>query len=86
MLEMLGTGGAARRLRVLEVCAEANILFAKETLNNLAHCLLEENIFTVSNSKGKRSMYRFFLRGKCRYGERCRDAHGEDQLLCREWM
>ena len=86
VLEMLGTGNAGRRLRVLEACAEANIPFAEETSNKLAHCLLEENIPTVSSSQGKQVLCKFFQRGNCKFGKNCRNAHGEDQLLCKEWM
>jgi hypothetical protein len=84
VLELLRTGDAVRRLRVLEACAEADIFFARENIRNLALCLLEENAPTVpdtmSSNKEKRSQCKFFQRGNCKFGKKCRYAHGTDQL------
>jgi Leucine-rich repeat (LRR) protein len=43
VLELLRTGDVVQRLRVLEACAEADLFLARENINSLALCLLEEN-------------------------------------------
>ena len=50
LLQFLESGDVEQRMRVLEACAEARLIFETPLLGNLARCLFDENIKVFSKT------------------------------------